>query len=281
MATDTRWHAAGFTALAGTLLICYSLEHSIYRYKAPPTTPSSILKFYVRSAPSQYLVALALLGIKVGYAIAGAYIWDVSPLRYDVPSGYLYGLGYTPALLIIALFNICGFCELNEDRALLANRDVFETALADDVGIPGKRPPWWRKDRLRAIAREIIPYSSSPRTDHDDMTRFVELGIIKPHPQEEGESLQEDAKQEVKEEGKEGDGNVGAGGGAVDCPPRVTVRSTSETTTSTTLAPTPSSSSNSGLGLTTHRMEYVVQPGNGDVVSEEGTGGVWSGVERR
>ncbi|PLN80471.1 hypothetical protein BDW42DRAFT_194426 [Aspergillus taichungensis] len=272
-ATDVRWHAAGFTALAGTLLTCYSLEHSIYRYKAPPTTPTptSILTFYLRAAPSQYLVALALLGIKIGYAIAAAYIWDVSPLRYDVPSGLLYGLGYTPALLLIALFNVCGFCELNEDRALLANRDAFESALADDVGIPGKRPPWWRKDRLRAIAREIIPYSShtSPRSDHDDMARFVELGIIKPHPQEEGGHLHEEGTQEVKDETKEGEIP-----GGVDCPPRVTVRSTSET--STTLA---STSSSSGPDLTTHRMEYVVQPGNGDVV-EEGRDGMWTGVER-
>lgn len=204
----------------------------------------------------------------------------MSPLRYDVPSGYLYGLGYAPALLLIALFNVCGFCELNEDRALLANRDAFETALADDVGIPGKRPPWWRKDRLRAIAREIIPYStssfsSSPRTDHDDMARFVELGIIKPHPQEEGmQEMKREGEEEEEEEAKEvKEGERDAVGG-VGCPPRVTVRSTSEVST------TPSSSSAGGPDLTTHRMEYVVQPGNGDVMPEGGVGGVWPGVER-
>ncbi|PIG88277.1 hypothetical protein AARAC_005920 [Aspergillus arachidicola] len=143
------------------------LEHSIYRYKPRPSSTAGQLLFYLNAAPSQFLLAIAILGIKIGYAIASAFDWTVSPLKYDVQSGWIYGLGYTPALLIILLFNICGYCELNEDKALIARRGELESALASDVGIGHRNPPWWKKQRLRS----------------EDMARYVEMGIIKPQEQ--------------------------------------------------------------------------------------------------
>ncbi|KAE8348325.1 hypothetical protein BDV28DRAFT_97709 [Aspergillus coremiiformis] len=183
-ATDIRWRTAGFIALAGTLVICYSLEHSIYRYKARPTSVTGQLLFYVKAGPSQFLLAIALLGVKIGYGIASAFDWTVSPLKYDVNSGWIYGLGYTPALLIILIFNVCGYCELNEDKALIAQRAELETALASEVGVGQKsHPPWWKKQRLRSFAREMTGRLSPPDEDKEDMARFVELGIIRPQQQ--------------------------------------------------------------------------------------------------
>ena len=115
VATDARWRVAGFVAIGGVLVICYSLEHSIYRYRMRPSSTMGQLLFYLNAAPSQFLVAIALLGVKIGYAIASAFDWTVSPLKYGVNSGWLYGLGYTPPLLLLILFNICGLCELNDD----------------------------------------------------------------------------------------------------------------------------------------------------------------------
>lgn len=183
VATDTRWRAAGFIALAGMLVITYSLEHSIYRYKPRPSSTAGQLLFYLNAAPSQFLLAIAILGIKIGYAIASAFDWTVSPLKYDVQSGWIYGLGYTPALLIILLFNICGYCELNEDKALIARRGELESALASDVGIGQRNPPWWKKQRLRSLAREVTGRGSPIDRDREDMARYVEMGIIKPQEQ--------------------------------------------------------------------------------------------------
>ncbi|KAE8369494.1 hypothetical protein BDV27DRAFT_120727 [Aspergillus caelatus] len=183
VATDTRWRAAGFVALAGMLVITYSLEHSIYRYKPRPSSTGGQLLFYLNAAPSQFLLAIAILGIKIGYAIASAFDWTVSPLKYDVQSGWIYGLGYTPALLIILIFNICGYCELNEDKALIAQRGELESGLASDVGIGQRNPPWWKKQRLRSFAREITGRGSPIDRDREDMARYVEMGIIKPQEQ--------------------------------------------------------------------------------------------------
>ncbi|KAE8380038.1 hypothetical protein BDV26DRAFT_258163 [Aspergillus bertholletiae] len=186
VATDIRWRVAGFMALAGTLVITYSLEHSIYRYKPRPSSLSGQLLFYLNAAPSQFLIAIALLGIKIGYAIASAFDWSISPLKYNVQSGWLYGLGYTPVLLVILIFNICGYCELNEDKALIAQRGELESALASDVGIGQKHPPWWKKQRLRSFAREITGRGfpiDQERQDKEDMAQYVEMGIIKPQEQ--------------------------------------------------------------------------------------------------
>ncbi|KAE8148193.1 hypothetical protein BDV25DRAFT_142037 [Aspergillus avenaceus] len=177
VATDTRWRTASFTALAGTLIICYSLEHSVYRYKPHPHTATAQFLFYLHAAPSHFLVAIGLLGLKTGYAIASAFEWSLSPLKYDVHPGWLYGLGYAPVLLIIVLFNISGYCELNEDKALIAQRTDLQSARADDIGA-AKPPPWWKKQRLRSFARDITGRMATP--DQVEMEKYVELGILKP-----------------------------------------------------------------------------------------------------
>ncbi|GAQ42809.1 hypothetical protein AtubIFM55763_009374 [Aspergillus tubingensis] len=183
VATDVRWRAAGFVAIAGVLVICYSLEHSIYRYRARPTSTIGQLLFYLNAAPSQFLIAIVLLGIKIGYAIASAFDWTISPLRYGVDSGWFYGLGYTPVLLLLILFNICGFCELNEDKALIVQRDEFDHAVADAVGVGQRKPSWWKKSRT--FVRELSDHHRRQGSQQDDrdMGRFVEMGIIKPREQ--------------------------------------------------------------------------------------------------
>ncbi|PWY94043.1 hypothetical protein BO94DRAFT_582452 [Aspergillus sclerotioniger CBS 115572] len=183
VATDARWRAAGFVAMGGVLVICYSLEHSIYRYRMRPTSTMGQLLFYLNAAPSQFLIAIALLGVKIGYAIASSFDWTVSPLKYGVNSGWLYGLGYTPPLLLLILFNICGLCELNDDQALIIQRDEFDNAVADDVGVGQRKPSWWKKGQT--FVRELSDHRRhrSSQQDEHDMNRYVEMGIIKPQEQ--------------------------------------------------------------------------------------------------
>ncbi|KAB8228340.1 DUF2434 domain-containing protein [Aspergillus alliaceus] len=219
-ATDTRFRVAGFLALADTLVICYSLEHSIYRYVPRPGSTLGQLLFYLNAAPSQFLVCIAVLGVKIGYAIASAFDFTVSPLRYDVQSGWLYGLGYTPTLLIILILNISGFCELNEDKALIARREELETALASEegVGAGGKSSAWWKKRRLRAFAREITGRRLVAPGDEDgeDMARFVEMGIIKPRGQT-GEDKDKGDPQVTMTRQRSDATSVGGGLDHVDC----------------------------------------------------------------
>lgn len=92
--------------------------------------------------------------MKVAYDIAAAFAWSISPLRFGVQPVWIYGLGYTPALLLIALFDVCGLCETNEDKALIAQRMWVHTALAgeeereenreDGARRGGKRQAKWR-----------------------------------------------------------------------------------------------------------------------------------------
>lgn len=83
--------------------------------------------------------------MKIAYAIAASFSWSVSPLRFGVNPGWIYGLGYAPVLLLIALFNVCGLCEVNEDKALISQRAFIEIASAGDDGGAGlKIKRQWR-----------------------------------------------------------------------------------------------------------------------------------------
>jgi hypothetical protein len=225
-------------ALAGMLVICYSLEHSIYRYKPLPASTTGQLLFYLNAAPSQFLVVIAILGVKIGYTIASSFDWIVSPLRYDVDSGWIYGLGYTPAILIIAIFNVCGYCDLNEDKALIARRDELKHALASDGKKDGRC--WKKNKRLRSVARVVTGRGSLPDDeDGEDMARHVEMGVIKPRQQA-------------------GEGVVGSELNKED--PRVTTRHASH-----------SSSTTDGADSSPHRVEYSVQGGNLERSSSDDT----------
>ncbi|GFG18921.1 uncharacterized protein C56F8.12 [Aspergillus udagawae] len=195
LATDLRFKLAAFMSLAGTLVTCYSLEHSIYRYRPAPTSPLSQATFYLTASPPEFLIALALLGLKTGYAIAAAF-------------GWLYGLGFAPALLIIVLFNAVGFCELNEDKALIVQRGELDSALATDADLLGRKR-WWESRWLRGSNRARDRSRSSSR---EQLDRYVEMGILAPH-------------------GK-GDGEDKDGSAAAAAAPRVTTRTASDASSS-------------------------------------------------
>lgn len=163
-------------ALVAVFVICYSLEHSVYRYIPKPISRGRGMgtqaMFYIHSAPSHFLVAIILLLIKSSYDIASAWNWDISPLRYGVHPGWIYGLGFTPALLLLILFNIIGLCEVNEDKALIAQRVELEDALASDT------PLGMRKSRVdKWIGRLHLP--THKRREKEVYDRAVEMETIK------------------------------------------------------------------------------------------------------
>lgn len=172
-ATDGRFKAAAFVTLGGVLVTLYSLEHSIYRYIPRPggQTGRAALSFYITSAPSQFLVAIAFLLIKIAYGIVSSFVWTLSPYNADVHPAWLYGLGYTPALLIILLFNLCGFCEINEDKQILIARG--ERISTSKYKFKRKKPAWMKPPRRMA---KIF---SPDRKVTEEEIGFVEMGDMK------------------------------------------------------------------------------------------------------
>lgn len=162
-------------ALVGVLVIWYSLEHSIYRYIPRPTAQAHRPTFYLTSAPSQFLVAIALLLIKIAYAIASSFIWSINPFNANTNPAYLYVLGYSPALLILLLINLCGLCEVNEDKQLLIIRG--ESTARSKRRFKRKKPAWLQSGRLASFFSRD---SAAADPDDQGVERFIEMGVIKP-----------------------------------------------------------------------------------------------------
>jgi Protein of unknown function (DUF2434) len=163
-ATDVRFKAAGILAACAYFVILYNLRHSLYYYK--PRAPGwwrSIDNALVHT-PAKLFFTITVLGIFVAYQIASAWEWNISIMKYDVQAGWPYGLGYGPCVLLIALFNLFGWLDENEDLQLIAQRRSRGRAVDAEIGIT-KKPAWWSKmsgdhhlsteDRLRALTTEV------------------------------------------------------------------------------------------------------------------------------
>ncbi|QSS63533.1 hypothetical protein I7I51_00591 [Histoplasma capsulatum] len=189
-ATDGRFKAGSIIAVVCLAVICYSLWHSVYRYKQQPVKPLfRSITFYLSSAPLKYCICIILTGLRVGFGVASSFSWDISPAKYDGNAGWLYGLGYAPPLLIITVLNIWGYIDPNEDRALIEQRRERGHAADAELGIPGMRKPaWWRRlrsdfqhvssndpnARLKAMTMEI----GGGRPTQRNLERYIEMGTI-------------------------------------------------------------------------------------------------------
>lgn len=162
--TDARFKAGGFLAFLAWCTIFYSLRHSIHHYKPRNRGSWNSFRGFLRYCPWKFQLAIPLLLIEIGYAIASSFIWTISPLKFDGNPAWLYGLGVAPAFLIILIFEICGFLDPNEDRALLKQRTERGRAADSALGIRHK-PNWWsnlstnqhrtNEQRLQALPTEI------------------------------------------------------------------------------------------------------------------------------
>lgn len=181
--TDARFKAGGFLALLAWCTICYSLRHSIHHYKSRNRGSWNSFRGFWRHCPWKFQLVIPLLLIKIGYAIASSFIWTISPLKFDGNPAWLYGLGIAPVLLIIMIFEICGFLEPNEDRALRKQRTELGRAADSALGIRHK-PNWWSnlsgnqrwtdEQRLRALPTEI----GGGRPTTRNMERNIELSYL-------------------------------------------------------------------------------------------------------
>ncbi|EEQ85720.1 hypothetical protein, variant [Blastomyces dermatitidis ER-3] len=189
-ATDGRFKAGSILAAVCLVIICYSLGHSVYRYKERPVNRSSLITFYLTSAPLKFIICIILTGLRVGFGVASTFSWDISPVKYDGNAGWLYGLGYAPALLVLVVLNIWGYIDPNEDKYLIEQRRERGRAADAELGIEaGKRKPaWWRRlhpdfqhvsgndpnARLKALTTEI----GGGRPTQKNLEHYIEMGTI-------------------------------------------------------------------------------------------------------
>ena len=185
--TDTRFKTAAILAFLAWCLICYSLEHSIHYYKPKNRGPWNSFSGFMHYAPTKFLLTIPLLLIRIGYAIASSFEWTISPLKFNSNAAWMYGLGYAPTLLIIVVFEIWGYLDANEDRALLKMRAERGRSIDAELGIR-KKPHWWRRmtaggdyhlsaeQRLKNMTGEI----GGGRATGRNLQRAVEMGNMPP-----------------------------------------------------------------------------------------------------
>ena len=162
-ATDARFKAAAFCALAAWCVICYNLKHSVHYYK-PNRGPWNGLTGFLHYVPTKFMLVIPLALVVVGYAAAASFDFDVSPLKWNVSSGWMWGLGQTPIVLILLVFEVHGLIDENEDKVLLRQRRERGRSIDAELGI-NKKPDWWGKrhgdvqmsseQRLKALTTEV------------------------------------------------------------------------------------------------------------------------------
>lgn len=187
--TDVRFKAAGILAFLAWCTICYSLRHSIHHYKIRNAGQWSGFLGFVKHCPYKFMLTIPLLLVTILYTIASSFVWSVSPLKVDGDVGWMYGLGKAPIFLIIAIYEIWGYLEPNEDRALLRQRTERGRAADAELGLV-KKPSWWSKlsgdrhltneQRLKALTTEV----GGGRATSRNIERAIELGEMPlPHPE--------------------------------------------------------------------------------------------------
>lgn len=171
-AIDFRFKAAALFALLAWCVTCYNLHHSIYHYKRINRGPIRRVGGMIRDIPTKFLLILPLTLVVVAYAAASSVVFDVNLIKFDVNEGWMYGLGHLPILLILAVFEVFGYVDENEDRVLLRQRRDRGRGIDAELGVQ-RKPEWWNKrhaeaylspdERLKALTQEVEGDSATQR----------------------------------------------------------------------------------------------------------------------
>ena len=162
-------------------VICYSLHHSLKHYKPRAAGLWDRFNMFCHYVPSKLFFAIAILGVRVGYALASAWIWDITIFQDEVQIGWSFGLGYATILAIIIIFEIAGFVDENEDKILIQQRRERGAIADNELGIV-KKPNWWSRNwsdkyasddqRLRNMTGEV----GGGRATSRRISQNIELG---------------------------------------------------------------------------------------------------------
>ncbi|KAF2400090.1 hypothetical protein EJ06DRAFT_46318 [Trichodelitschia bisporula] len=186
-ATDARFKVGAIFATIAWGIIVYSLQLSMHYYRPHQRGLWSSFDNFLKHCPTKLFLGIMVSGIRVAYALASAWVWDINLLNMEVAPGWPYGLGYAPVLLIFIIFNIFGFIDDNEDRIIIKQRRERGRTFDAELGIKYK-PNWWSKmngnykhamtpdERLRAMVEEVPPRQS--REENRGVTDAVERSML-------------------------------------------------------------------------------------------------------
>ncbi|KAI9798146.1 MAG: hypothetical protein M1825_005407 [Sarcosagium campestre] len=184
-ATDGRFKAGCFFLFLAWVVICYDLTHIFHYYKPHIRGSEGRMRGFIAYTPVRFLIVLPLCLVIIGYSFATAWDFEISPLKFDVNPGWIYGLGYAPVLLISFIFQLHGALSENEDRQILAQRRDRERQNDDTLGLH-KKPKWWSREhrehhttaesRLKALTTEIGGGAPTQR----NIESALEMGNISP-----------------------------------------------------------------------------------------------------
>ena len=171
-ATDSRFKAAALFALLAWCVTCYNLHHSLHHYRRMNRGPIRRVGGMIRDIPIKFLLMLPLTLVVIAYAAASSVVFDVNLIKFDVNDGWMYGLGHLPILLILAVFEVFGHLDENEDRVLLRQRRDRGRGIDAELGVQ-RKPEWWNKrhaeaymspdKRLKALTQEVGGDSATQR----------------------------------------------------------------------------------------------------------------------
>jgi hypothetical protein len=184
IATDGRFKAAAFFLFLAWCVIIFSLRHSIKWYRPRNRGMCNRFLGFFRYTPSKFMLVIPLALVIIGYEAATAFDFTINPMSINAGSGWIFGLGYGPPLLILFIFNVYGYIDENEDQVLLQQRRERGEAIDQELGIV-KKPRWWdsfRRDfhtseqRLRNMTTEV----GGGQATHQNITiqRDIEMGIM-------------------------------------------------------------------------------------------------------
>ncbi|KAI9801703.1 MAG: hypothetical protein M1833_002385 [Piccolia ochrophora] len=189
-ATDGRFKAGAIFLFLAWTVIVYCLRHNLHYYKPRSHGPVSSTTNFVRLAPTRFLIVLLICLVTIGYNLAIAFDFDISPLKSSVEPGWMYGLGYAPVFLISLVLQVYGWLAKNEDRILINARRDRDRRNDADLGIQ-KKPSWWHhrreddvgpgasaQDRLKALTKEI----GGGRATSKNIERALEMGHMPARP---------------------------------------------------------------------------------------------------
>ncbi|KAF2835830.1 hypothetical protein M501DRAFT_961244 [Patellaria atrata CBS 101060] len=183
-ATDVRMKAGSIMAAIAWFVICFSLRHSIHHYKPKNRGMWNSFNGFCHYCPTKLFLAIVLLALRIAYAIASAWEFDISLLKYDSNPAWPYTLGYGSTILIMIVLEVAGFIDENEDKILIAQRAERGRAADAELGYTAK-PNWWSKmtshihmtddQRLRALTSEV--HGVTQPTERG-LAEGVELGTM-------------------------------------------------------------------------------------------------------
>lgn len=176
-----RLKAGGFIAVLAWLVIIYSLHHSIKHYTPRSSNIFTRLTNFIHHCPTKLFLTIAILAIRIAYAIAASFSFDISIFKFDGNPVWPFTLGYGTCLLIIIVFEIAGWIEPNEDQVILRQRRERGHAVNAELGFVPK-PSWWSKaaasmhmsadERLKAMTTEV----GGGRATARNISTNIELG---------------------------------------------------------------------------------------------------------